>query len=88
MSKRTKEQCGRPALKTSKTQKCQFDGGRGSGPKTPEGRQRVAQAHTVHGRGMATAKGGSVKRRCQQSGGHQVIDRAGRLFAYFSDGGH
>ena len=50
MSKRTKEQCGRPALKASKTQKCQFHGGRGSGPKTAEGRQRVAQAHTVHGR--------------------------------------
>ena len=50
MSKRTKEQCGRPALKSSKTQKCQFHGDRGSGPKTPEGRQRVAQAHTVHGR--------------------------------------
>ena len=51
MSKRTKEQCGRPALKASKTQKCQFHGGPGnSGPKTPEGRQRVAQAHTVHGR--------------------------------------
>jgi hypothetical protein len=29
MSKRTKEQCGRPALKASKTQKCQFHGGRG-----------------------------------------------------------
>ena len=49
MSKRTKEQCGRPALKASKTQKCQFHGGRGSGPKTPEGRQREAQVHTVHG---------------------------------------
>ena len=50
MSKRTKVQCGRPALKTSKILKCQFHGGRGSGPKTPERRQRVAQAHTVHGR--------------------------------------
>ena len=50
MSKRTKEQCGRPALKSSTTQKCQFHGGRGSGPKTAEGRQRIAQAHTVHGR--------------------------------------
>ena len=49
-SKRTGGQCGRPALRVSKTQKCQFHGGRGSGPKTPEGRQRVAQAHTVHGR--------------------------------------
>jgi hypothetical protein len=50
MLKRTKEQCGRPALKASKRQKCQFHGGRGLGPKTLEGRQRVTQAHTVHGR--------------------------------------
>jgi hypothetical protein len=48
-STRTKQQCGRPALKTSKTQKCQFHGGRSTGPKTAEGRQRVALAHTVHG---------------------------------------
>ena len=50
MSKRTKEQCGRPSLRTSTTQKCLLHGGRGSGPKTAEGRQRIAQAHTVHGR--------------------------------------
>ena len=56
MSKRTKEQCGRPALKTSKTQKWQFHGGRRSGPKTPEGRQRVAQAHTVHMGGRPVQK--------------------------------
>ena len=49
-STRTGQQCQRPALSLSQTQKCQFHGGRGSGPKTPEGRQRVAQAHTVHGR--------------------------------------
>ena len=30
-SSRTKLQCGRPALKTSKTQKCQFHGARSSG---------------------------------------------------------
>ena len=48
MSKRTKEQCGRPALKASKTQKCQFHGGRGSGPKTPEGRQRVAHLQRLN----------------------------------------
>ena len=48
-SSRTGEQCGRPAIKTSRTQKCQFHGGRGSGPKTPEGKARIAAAHTVHG---------------------------------------
>lgn len=48
-SSRTKQQCGRPALKSSKTQKCQFHGGRSSGPKTPEGKARIAASHTVHG---------------------------------------
>ena len=48
-SSRTKLQCGRPALKTSKTQVCQFHGGRGSGPKTEEGRSRIAAAHYKHG---------------------------------------
>lgn len=31
------------------SQKCQFHGGRGSGPKTAEGKARIAAAHTVHG---------------------------------------
>ena len=48
-SSRTGNQCGRPALKTSRTQKCQFHGGRGSGPKTAEGKTRIAAAHTKHG---------------------------------------
>ena len=48
-SSRTGFQCGRPALKTSKTHKCQFHGGRGSGPKTAEGKARIAAAHTKHG---------------------------------------
>jgi hypothetical protein len=48
-SKRTGEQCGRPALKVSKTQKCQFHGGRSTGPKTLAGRQRIARAHYQHG---------------------------------------
>ena len=48
-SSRTKKQCGRPALITSKTKVCQFHGGRGSGPKTDEGKARIAAAHTKHG---------------------------------------
>ena len=55
-SSRTKLQCGRPALKTSKTQKCQFHGGRGSGPKTEEGRSRIAAAHYKHGESSKAAR--------------------------------
>lgn len=46
-SKRTKRQCGIAALK-GKT-KCGIHGGRSTGPKTPEGRARCAQAKTIHG---------------------------------------
>lgn len=49
MSSRTGVQCGRPALKSSKTQKCQYHGGSSTGPKTTEGKARIAAAHTVHG---------------------------------------
>ena len=48
-SSRTGNQCARPALKVSRTQKCQFHGGRGSGPKTAEGRARIAAAKRTHG---------------------------------------
>jgi hypothetical protein len=55
-SSRTGEQCRRPALKSSRTQKCQFHGGRGSGPKTSEGRARIAKAHLVHGNETKAAR--------------------------------
>ena len=44
MSKRSGEQCKKPALKTSRTQKCQFHGGRSTGPKTAEGKARQRAA--------------------------------------------
>jgi hypothetical protein len=50
MSKRSGEQCKKPALKSSRTQKCDFHGGRSTGPKTADGKARIAAAHTVHGR--------------------------------------
>jgi len=55
-SSRTKLQCGRPALKTSKTQVCQFHGGRGSGPKSEAGRSRIAAAHYKHGESSKAAR--------------------------------
>ena len=56
-SSRTKLQCGRPALKTSKTQKCQFHGGgQTSGKQTLEGRSRIAAAHYKHGESTKAAR--------------------------------
>jgi hypothetical protein len=47
-SKRSGEQCKKPALRSSKTQKCGHHGGRSTGPKTEAGkaRQRAAVLKT------------------------------------------
>jgi hypothetical protein len=50
LSKRSGEQCKKPALKTSQTQKCEFHGGRSTGPKTDAGKARQAAAVTTSGR--------------------------------------
>lgn len=49
MSKHTREQCRKPALRISRTQKCGHHGGKSSGPKTAEGKARIGAAHLVHG---------------------------------------
>ena len=46
-SKRTGLQCKAPAIFGKS--KCRFHGGKSTGPKTPEGRQRCGQARTTHG---------------------------------------
>ena len=52
-STRTKLQCGRPAIKTSRTQKCQYHGGR---PHTKETLRRISELNTVHGQSSKEAK--------------------------------
>jgi hypothetical protein len=52
-SSRTKVQCGRPAIKTSRTQKCQYHGGR---PHTAETLRRISEANTLHGQSTKEAK--------------------------------
>ena len=47
-SKRSGEQCRKAAMRGKKV--CRTHGGASTGPKTPEGRQRCAEAKTVHGR--------------------------------------
>jgi hypothetical protein len=46
-SKRTQEQCGAPAERGKRV--CRFHGARSSGPKTEEGRLRIARSKTQHG---------------------------------------
>jgi len=46
-SKRTKVQCGAPALRNKNV--CLIHGGLSTGPRTEQGRQRCAEAKTIHG---------------------------------------
>ena len=47
LSRRTKQQCGRPSLKGK--QVCDFHGGKSTGPRTAEGKERSRQAHIKSG---------------------------------------
>ena len=47
LSKRTKRQCGAPAIKGKRV--CRFHGGKSTGPMTEEGRKRCGIAKTVNG---------------------------------------
>lgn len=46
-SKRSQQQCRGPAIRGKSV--CRMHGGKGSGPKTKAGRQRCADAKTIHG---------------------------------------
>lgn len=49
-------QCVKPAMKSSRTQKCTHHGGWATGPKTTEGRQRIAKVNTIHGESTKAAR--------------------------------
>jgi hypothetical protein len=53
-SKRTKLQCAAPALKGKRV--CKTHGGLGRGPTTEAGRQRCAEAKTIHGKETRQAR--------------------------------
>ena len=55
-SVRSGSQCAKPAMKSSRTQKCSHHGGWATGAKTAAGRQRIAQAHTIHGESTKAAR--------------------------------
>lgn len=47
-SKRSGDQCRKAAMRGKMV--CRTHGGASTGPRTPEGRQRCAEAKTIHGR--------------------------------------
>ena len=53
-SSRTELQCRAPAIKGKRV--CKWHGGRSTGPKTEAGRQRCAEAKTIHGRETREAR--------------------------------
>ena len=55
-STRTKLQCGKPAMRSSKTQKCTHHGGRSKGAITAEGKQRIIDANLTHGQSTRFAR--------------------------------
>ena len=55
-SVRSGEQCGKPAMKSSKTQKCTHHGGRSKGATTVEGKQRIIDANLTHGQSTKAAR--------------------------------
>ena len=55
-STRTKLQCGKPAMKSSTTQKCTHHGGRSKGATTAEGKQRIIDANLTHGQSTRAAR--------------------------------
>ena len=56
-SVRSGEQCKKPAMKSSKTQKCTHHGGRSKGATTAEGKQRIIDAHLKYGDSTKAARG-------------------------------
>jgi hypothetical protein len=73
-SKRSQQQCRGPAVRTMNF--CRMHSGKGSGPKTIEGRQRCAEAKTVHGfdtRKTRTDRAEAMRRlRVLEDLGHQL----------------
>jgi len=55
-SVRSGEQCGKPAMKSSKTQKCTHHGGRSKGATTAKGKQRIIDANLTHGQSTRAAR--------------------------------
>jgi hypothetical protein len=79
-SKRTGEQCGAAADPHSTTSKCKWHGGRSTGPKTAQGRQRCAEAKTIHGNETRSKR---AERSGKSAELHELVD-LGNAIGLFS----
>jgi hypothetical protein len=74
MSKHSRLQCKKPAMKGKRV--CRTHGGRSTGPRTVEGRQRCAEAKTIHGNETRKARTGrslaSARLAVLEAVGHQL----------------
>jgi len=77
-SKRTKQQCTAPALKGKLV--CKTHGGRSTGPKTQAGRQRCADAKTIHGRETRSAR----RARYEKIAELQMLEEMGRALGFIT----
>jgi hypothetical protein len=68
-AKHSRVQCKKAALRGKNV--CRTHGGRSTGPTTPEGRQRCAEAKTIHGR---ETRGKRAERSRKSSELHQLVD--------------
>jgi len=69
MSKRTRLQCKAPAIRGKDV--CRIHGGLSTGPKTKQGRQRCAEAKTIHGEETRAKR---AERSCKSAELHQLVD--------------
>jgi len=77
-SKRTGLQCGAAAARGK--QRCKWHGGRSTGPKTPEGRARIAASPTTHGSETRELRA----ERSQGLARIAALDRIGRAIGMFT----
>jgi len=75
--------CQRPARLP--VGRCKLHGGASTGPRTEEGRARLTEARTKHGK-FTKEKRAKAKRRAEQ--GHQMRAELKKLEAWFVDHGH
>jgi len=78
ISKRTEQQCRAPAMKGKRV--CMTHGGKSTGPKTQAGRQRCAEARTIHGNETRQAR----TERSLASARLAVLEEVGHKLGFMS----
>ena len=78
MSKHSRTQCQKPAIKGKRV--CRTHGGKSTGPKSQAGRQRCAEARTIHGNETRQAR----SERSLASARLAVLEEVGHKLGFMS----